>query len=128
MKTITIALLLLSVLVSGCGDDAADTTTSTSTTDSTAETILTAAEVEWCTLGDASDETAFRFDQIFEGGLALGLPMDALNAQASALRTEFETSGMTPEEAVVAVGQALLDEPVFQEACKQAHEMFADAG
>lgn len=118
MKKSLAALLLLSLIVAACGDD--DTGS-----DDPVDTILTAAEIEWCTLADTSDETAFRFDQIFEGGLARGLPMDALNAQASQLRTDYVAGGMTDAEAVVAVGRDLLAEPVFQEACQEAYGMFA---
>lgn len=118
MKRTLTALLVLSMLVTACGDD--ETTPS--------DSILTSAEQEWCTLADDSDETAFRFDQIFEGGLSRGLPMDALNAQASVLRTEFEAGGLTGDDAIAAVGAALLEEPVFQEACKAAYEMFGGTG
>lgn len=107
-----IALLLATALVvlTACGDD-----------DASDDSALTNEEREWCSLDEASDETAFRFDQIFEAGLALGLPMDALNAQASALRTEYAEEGLDDDEQVKAVSEALLEEPVYIQACRQAY-------
>lgn len=124
MKKLIVALLALSMVVAACGDDDAAAPDDTVSPDSP----LTAAEREWCTLADTSDATALRFDEIFEGGLALGLPMDALNAQAAELRTQYQTDGMSDDEAVAAVGAALLDEPVFQQACKEAYFQFSDNG
>ena len=105
MKALAALLVLCSVLVS-CGEDGP----------------LTAAEREWCTLGDSTEETASRFDVIFEAGLSLGLPMDAMNAQASALLEEYMADGMTRDEAVSQISGFLLQEPTFIEACQAAYE------
>ena len=113
MKALAALLVLCSVLIS-CGDDGP----------STAEDgPLTAAEREWCTLGDSTDETANRFDLIFEAGLSLGLPVDALNAQSAALLEEYMADGMTRDEAVARVSDDLLNEPTFIEACQAAYKL-----
>jgi hypothetical protein len=116
MKALVALFILCSVLIS-CGDDG----------QSTAEDgPLTAAEREWCNLGDSSEETALRFDVIFQAGLALGLPMDELNAQAAGLLEDYMADGMTRDEAVSRVSDDLLDEPTFIAACQEAFDFASD--
>ena len=110
MRTIAF-LLALSVAIVACGDDAVG------------DTELTAAEREWCTFEDASEDSALRFDIIFEAGITLELPMDQLNAQAAGLLEEYIAEGMTVDEAARRVSDELLDTETFIVACKQA---FAD--
>jgi len=111
MKALAVLLVLCSVLVS-CGDDGS----------STAEDgPLTAAEREWCSFADSSEESAFRFDIIFEAGLALSLPVDAMNAQAAELNEEYLSQGMTNDEAARRTSEQLLDDETFIAACKQAY-------
>ena len=113
MKALAVLVVLCSVLVS-CGDDEPS---------AAEDGPLTAEEREWCTLADSTEETARRFDVIFEAGLSLGLPMDAMNAQAAALLEEHMADGMTRDEAVSRVSEDLLQEPTFIEACQAAYEV-----
>ena len=106
MKALAALLIICSVSVS-CSDDGP----------------LTAEEREWCSLGDSSEETASRFDVIFEAGLHLELPMDAMNAQAAGLLEEYMADGMTRDEAVSRISDDLLQEPTFIEACQAAFEL-----
>jgi len=89
---------------------------------------LTDAEREWCTFSDDSAASAERFDAIFEAGLALQLNMDEVNATAAALRAQYESEGMTPEEAISRVSQDLLDIDAFVEACQAAYAEQGNAG
>ena len=111
MKALAALLVLCSVLVS-CGDDATLTTE---------DGPLTSAEREWCTLGDSTEESANRFDLIFEAGLGLGLQMDAVNAQASTINREYLDQGLTVDEAALRTSEQLLDDETFIAACKQAY-------
>jgi hypothetical protein len=112
MKRSLILVLVIALVVIACGDD--ETTAGT----------LTAAEREWCGFDAADDEAAMRFDQIFEAGLGLGLPMDALNAQAAALRTQYAEQGMSDDEAVRAVSDDLLREEAYISACQAAYATY----
>jgi len=116
MKTLS-AMLVVTIAIVACGGN---TTGSDQTGDTGSPTELTAAEREWCSFPDGSDESALRFDLIFEAGLALGLPVDEMNAQASELRAEYESSGMDLDAATRAVSADLLEEEVFITACKLA--------
>jgi len=116
MKTLS-ATLVMSIALVACGGDS---TSSDETGDNDPPTELTAAEREWCSFPDGSDESAFRFDLIFEAGLALGLPVDEMNAQASEGRAEYVNSGMDLDEATRAVSADLLEDDVFIAACKLA--------
>jgi hypothetical protein len=111
MKRSVPFLLALALTAAACGGDA------TADTDGG----LTDAERAWCAFDGASPDAALRFDQIFEAGLVASLPMDALNARASALRSEYAEQGMTDDEAVRAVSADLLEDEVFIEACKVAY-------
>ena len=111
MKRAVALLGLLSILVTACGDDAGDG----------ADGTLTAAQREWCTFSDASEENAARFDLIFEAGLAGGVEMDAINAQADGRRLELLEQGLSPDEAVAQVSQELFDNEDFVEACALAY-------
>ncbi len=110
-------MLVVTIAIVACGGN---TTGSDQTGDTGSPTELTAAEREWCSFPDGSDESALRFDLIFEAGLALGLPVDEMNAQASELRAEYESSGMDLDAATRAVSADLLEEEVFITACKLA--------
>lgn len=112
MKRLTALTLTAVLALAACGGD--DTTAA-------ADDSLTDAERAWCSFDSTSEEDAFRFDQIFESGLFLGLPMDALNAQASALLEQYMEEGMTEDDAVRAVSDDLLEEEVFIAACKEAY-------
>lgn len=105
MKALAALLVLCSLLVS-CGDDGP----------------LTAEEREWCSFGDSSEQSALRFDVIFQAGLGLELPMDEMNAQAAGLVEEYMADGMTRDEAVSRVSDDLLQEETFVAACKAAFE------
>ena len=100
-----LAALVLSVALVACGNGSG----------------LTTAEREWCRLTDASEESATRFDLIFEAGLALGLNMDGINATATALRDEYESEGMTSDQAIAKVSEDLLDDETYIEACQAAY-------
>lgn len=82
---------------------------------------LTDAERAWCTLDDRTDESALRFDLIFEAGLELELPMDALNATAARLFDEYVADGLDEDAAVLAVSGDLLDDPDYRTACRRAY-------
>ena len=111
MKTLAALLVVCSVLTS-CADDGP----------STAEDgPLNAAEREWCSFVDSSEESALRFDIIFEAGLELGLDVDAMNAQASELNAEYLAQGMALDEAARRTSEQLLDDETFIAACKQAY-------
>jgi len=111
MKTLS-AILLLSIAVIACGDDS----------DSADASIqLTQDEREWCSFADASEASAERFDLIFDAGLILDLPMDALNAQAAGLTDEYLAEGMTRDEATHRVSDELLEVEQFMEACQLAY-------
>jgi len=110
-------MLVMSIALVACGGNASN---SDEAGDTGSPTELTAAEREWCSFQDGSDESAFRFDLIFEAGLALGLPVEEMNAQASELRAEYESSGMNSDAATRAVSADLLEEEVFITACKLA--------
>jgi hypothetical protein len=113
MRTI-IALILLTLVVVACGDDAGDGSESQGTQ-------LTAEEREWCSFEDGSEASALRFDLIFEAGLGLRLPMDAMNAQAAGALDEFIGEGLSFDEATRRVSALLLEEETFVMACKQAY-------
>jgi hypothetical protein len=116
MKRSLILLLALALITAACGDD------DTPTADDAA--ALDAAEREWCGYTGSPDTAAQRFDEIFEIGLGLGLGMDALNAQASARRTEFSEQGMTEDEAIAAVFDELLEAETYIEACREAYAFY----
>ena len=105
-----LAALVLSVALAACGNGSG----------------LTAAERQWCRFTDDSEESAARFDLIFEAGLALGLNMDGINATASALRDEYEAEGMTSNQAIAAVSDVLLEDETYIEACQAAYEQHGD--
>jgi hypothetical protein len=88
---------------------------------------LSSAEHEWCSFTGENEADARRFDQIFEAGLELQLNMDAINARAAGLRREYETAGMSPDEAVRAVSNELLEDPDFRAACAAAYARFESA-
>ena len=113
MKRAAALLSLLSILVIACGDD-----------DTSGDGTMPDAQREWCTFPDASEESAQRFDQIFEAGLADGLEMDALNARADARRLELLEQGLDPDAAVRRVSEELFDDPTFVEACALGFETF----
>ena len=83
--------------------------------------LLTAAEQEWCSFGDATEESAMHFDVIFEAGLALGLNMDLVNMYATDARAEYEAEGMDPDAAVRAVSDDMANDATFAAACKLAY-------
>jgi len=85
------------------------------------DALLTAEEAEWCSFGDASEESAQRFDAIFEAGLALRLDMDLVNALAAEARAEYEAEGLDADAAVRAVSDDMAKNPDFAAACKLAY-------
>ena len=89
---------------------------------------LTDAERAWCTFSDDSADTAERFDLIFEAGLALRLNMDEVNATAAALRAQYESEGMSPDDAIAQVSQNLFDVDAFVGACQAAYAEYGDEG
>jgi hypothetical protein len=95
-----------------CSDDGATTADDGS---------LTAEEREWCSFADSSEESALRFDVIFEAGLGLGLEMDAMNAQAATISREYVAQGLTLDEAARRTSEQLLEDETFTAACKQAY-------
>ena len=111
--------VLLVVLVACAGDESSEDTPAL-----TPE--LTAAEEAWCTFADASNASVQRFDEIFEAGLSDGLPVDQMNAQASARREEYLAEGMDIDEATRAVSADLLVDVVFRTACNQAYLTYGD--
>jgi hypothetical protein len=118
MKALAALLVLCSMLVS-CGENT--TIEDSEATTGSSEVDLTAAEREWCSFADASDDSALKFDLIFEAGLILQLPMDALNAQAGELLDEYVQAGMSVDEAARRVSSDLLQVPTFIAACKEAY-------
>lgn len=98
------AAIALTIIVTGCSEGA-----------------LSSAEREWCTFDDSSEESALRFDLIFEAGIILELPMDALNAQAAASLQDYIAEGLTVDEAARRVSDELLETETFVVACKQAY-------
>jgi len=90
----------------------------------TAPPELTPDQQEWCSFDTRSPEDALRFDDIFEAGRQEGLPMSNVNAFASARRSELETQGVTPDEAVRIVSEELLDNLDFRLACIAAYEFW----
>lgn len=104
-------LILASLVLPACGgDDSGED-----------DALLTAAEREWCSFNDASEESADRFDVIFEAGLALDLNMDLINISAIEARAEYEAEGMSPDEAVSAVSDDMANDATFATACKRAY-------
>jgi hypothetical protein len=110
---LTLSLALVLVVGACSNDETAD-----------ADPVLTQEQREWCGYTGSPDTAAQRFDQIFEIGLGLGLGMDALNAQASARRTEFSEQGMSDEEAIASVFDELLESPDYIAACQEAHAFY----
>lgn len=82
---------------------------------------LSSAEREFCSLTGVSEDSADRFDLIFERGLELNLGMDKVNATAVRLRDEYESEGMSGAEAVAAVSEDLFDLDDFVTACRAAY-------
>lgn len=111
MRRFTAVLLAASLAIAACGGD---------------DSVLTADEREWCSLTDASEESALRFDLIFEAGLYLRLNMDLVNAQADEARAGYQDAGMTPDEAVRAVSDELLDSEDYAAACKVAYSDYRE--
>jgi hypothetical protein len=85
------------------------------------DSLLTAEEREWCSLGDATEESAYKFDVIFEAGLALRLNMDMVNVFATEARAGYEAEGMSADEAIRAVSDDLAMNKDFAAACKLAY-------
>ncbi len=96
--------LAVGVLVVGCGQ----------------ATETASAEQAWCAFADASEQSALKFDVIFEAGLSLGLDMDVVNARAAGLNGEYRASGMTEDEAARAVSDDLFEMDDFVAACGEA--------
>jgi hypothetical protein len=103
--------MLASLMLPACGGDDAGEDNS----------LLTAEEREWCSFGDATEESAQHFDVIFEAGLALELNMDGVNFLAADARAKYEAEGMTPDEAVRAVSDDMANDATFAAACKLAY-------
>lgn len=111
MRKALSVLLAMALLLAACGgDNAADE-----------DSLLTAAEREWCNFADASEESAQRFDLIFEAGLALDLNMDLVNFFASEARDKYEAEGLDADAAVRAVSDDMAKNPDFAAACKLAY-------
>lgn len=89
---------------------------------------LTAGERAWCTFTDDSSATAERFDLIFEVGLRLQLNMDQVNATAASLREQYESEGMTPDEAIARVSDELFEMEAFVDACSAAYAEYGTDG
>ena len=107
MRKALVGLLLASMMLPACsGDD---------------NSLLTAEEREWCSFGDATEESAYRFDLIFETGLALRLDMDMVNIFATEARAAYEAEGMSADEAIRAVSDDLTANSDFVAACKLAY-------
>ncbi len=124
VKTL-VALVALSFAVTACSSDATDADDSV-VGDSVVgndpdATQLSTDEREWCSFAGASEADAERFDRIFDAGLSLGLPMDALNSQAAGLREEYVAEGMSLDEATRRVSEQLLEVETFVAACKEAY-------
>lgn len=111
MRRAVAFLALASLMLPACGgEDAAED-----------DSLLTAEEREWCSFGDATEESAYRFDVIFEAGLALRLNMDMVNSSATEARANYEADGMSADEAVRAVSDDLTTNEDFVAACKLAY-------
>lgn len=111
MRRVLTALIVASLILPACGgDDAAED-----------NSLLTAAEREWCSLDDATEASALHFDVIFEAGLALELNMDLVNISAAEARAKYEAEGMTPDEAVRAISDDMMNDETFAAACKLAY-------
>jgi len=114
------ALLLVAVVtIAACGDGA--TTEDTEATTGTSGVELTAAEREWCSFSDSGEDSAHRFDVIFQEGLAAGLAMDSVNAEAAALADQYMADGLSADEATRRVSEVLLTDGTFATACKYAY-------
>lgn len=112
----TLAVLILACLaLPACGGDDAGADAGED------NSLLTAEEREWCSFKDATEESAERFDVIFEAGLALDLNMDLVNISASEARGKYEAEGMSPDEAVSAVSDDMANDATFAAACKLAY-------
>ena len=109
MKSLVL-LVSLCLLLVACSDEGA----------------LTGAEREWCSIPDASEESALKFDRIFEAGVGLGLQMDVVNAQAARLSDENVTAGMSLDEAARAVSAKLLETDDYVSACQAAFASCSD--
>ena len=103
-------LLLLSLLIGSCGDDG----------------LLTSEEREWCSITDATEESAVKFDLIFEAGLNLELQMDVINARAGVLNEEYAAEGMSVDEAARAVSGDLIEMDDYMAACQEAFAFCSD--
>ena len=107
----TAAILLAAALtLTACGGDETDD-----------DSLLTAAEREWCSFEDSTEASAQHFDVIFEAGLALGLNMDLVNISATEARAKYEAEGMNPDEAVRAVSDDMATDATFAQACRLAY-------
>ena len=106
MRKALVGLLLASMMLPACGGDD--------------NSLLTAEEREWCSFGDATEESAKHFDVIFEAGLALSLDMDLINISAAEARAKYEAEGMSPDEAVRAVSDDMANDETFAAACQLA--------
>ena len=106
MRRFTVVLLAASLAIAACGGD---------------DSALTANEREWCSLADATEESAAKFDRIFETGAYLNLDMGAINAYAREARANYEADGMSPDEAVKATSDELLENEDYIAACKLAY-------
>ena len=111
MRRFSAALLAVSLAFAACGGD---------------DSALTADEREWCRLADATEESAAKFDLIFETGAYLNLDMGAINAYAREARATYEAEGMSPDEAVKAVSDELLENEDYIEACKLAYSDYQE--
>jgi hypothetical protein len=107
MRKAIAVLILASLTLPACGGDD--------------DALLTAEEREWCSFGDATEESAMHFDIIFEAGLALSLDMDLVNISASEARAKYEAEGMDADAAVRAVSDDMAKDPTFAAACKLAY-------
>lgn len=113
MRRFSIALLAAVFGIASCGGN---------------DSALTPDEREWCGLPDATEESALKFDLIFETGLSLGLDMDSINALADEARAGYEAEGLTADEAVHAVSDGLLENEGYIAACKLAYSDHGGSG
>lgn len=111
MKRTVPILLAAALLLAACSGDSADD----------GDSLLTAAEREWCSFGDSTEESAMHFDVIFEAGLALNLNMDLVNISATEARAKYEAEGMSPDEAIRAVSDDMANDETFAQACRLAY-------
>ncbi len=114
MKALSL-LLATCILLAACA----------SADDADGGTSFTAAEREWCAITDASENSALKFDVVFEAGINLGLDMDLLNAQAAASNEEHHAAGMSDDEAARAVSDELLEMADYRAACQDAFRFCA---